>query len=159
MFIVFQQCLLFEEVPSTCLPRNLPCLVFEFPEKETQKHFHYNILNDIKDHGTSSRNRNRGEWGNIKSRQRGPRGSDSVFYSLIWLYRMSVSSWTCQCARSSTLIVFESLFLIRSHGEYYLKVPVPLRVLLESTSRVSPTHYQGDNHTNLSPHRSRREKT
>jgi len=28
---------------------------------------------------------------------------------------------------------------IRSHGEYYLKVP--LRVLVESTSRVSPTHY------------------
>jgi hypothetical protein len=34
--------------------------------------FHYNILKDIKDHSTSSRNRNRGNRGNIKSRQRGP---------------------------------------------------------------------------------------
>ena len=32
--------------------------------------FHYNILNDIKDHCTSSRNKNRGNRGNIKSRQR-----------------------------------------------------------------------------------------
>ncbi len=34
--------------------------------------FHYYIFNNIKDHGTSSRNRNRGNRGNIKSRQRGP---------------------------------------------------------------------------------------
>jgi hypothetical protein len=33
--------------------------------------------------------------------------------------------------------VFESLFPITCHGEYYLKVP--LRVLVQSTSRVSPT--------------------
>jgi len=64
-------------------------------------------------------------------------GSDSVFYSLISeSYRLSDSSCARQRARSSTLIVFESLFPIRSHGEYYLKVP--LRVLVESTSRVSP---------------------
>jgi hypothetical protein len=50
---------------------------------------------------------------------------------------MSDSSCTRQRARSST--VSESLFPIRSHGEYYLKVP--LRVFVESTSRVSPTHY------------------
>jgi hypothetical protein len=47
------------------------------------------------------------------------------------------------CARhrehSSTFIVSESLFPIRSHGEYYLKVP--LWVSVESTSRGSPTHY------------------
>jgi hypothetical protein len=44
-----------------------------------------------------------------------------------------------QRAHSSTFIVSESLFPTRSHGEYYLKVR--LRVLVESTSRVSPTHY------------------
>jgi hypothetical protein len=44
-----------------------------------------------------------------------------------------------QRTRSSTFIVCESLLPIRYHGEYYLKVP--LRVLVESTSSVSPTHY------------------
>ncbi len=34
--------------------------------------FNYNIINDIQDHSTSSRNRNRGNRRNIKSRQRGP---------------------------------------------------------------------------------------
>ena len=48
----------------------------------------------------------------------------------------SDSSCARQRARSSTFIVSESLFPIRSHGEYYLKVP--LRVLVESTSRVDP---------------------
>ena len=48
---------------------------------------------------------------------------------------MSDSSCTRQRARSSTFIVSESLFPIRSHGEYYLKVP--LRVLVESTSFIS----------------------
>ena len=52
---------------------------------------------------------------------------------------MSDSSCARQRAHSSTFIVSESLFPIRSHGEYYLKVP--LRVLVESTSRVIPTHY------------------
>ncbi len=78
------------------------------------------------------------------------RGSGSVFYSLIWALqnefckasgpwrvssnqRKSVdSSCARQRARSSTFIVSESLFPIRSHGEHYLKVP--LRVLVESTS-------------------------
>ncbi len=55
---------------------------------------------------------------------------------------VSLLEWDSSCARqhacSSTFIVSESLFPIRSHGEYYLKVP--LRVLVESTSRVSSTH-------------------
>ena len=94
--------------------------------------FPYNILNDIKDHNTSSRNRNRGDRGNIKSSQRDP--SDP--------YRTSDSSCTRQCARSSTFIVSGSLFPIRSHGEhYYCDLKVPLRVLVESISRVNPTHY------------------
>jgi hypothetical protein len=55
---------------------------------------------------------------------------------------MSDPSCARQRARSSTFIVSESLFPIRSHREYYLKVPP--RVFVESTcttSRVSPTHY------------------
>jgi hypothetical protein len=52
---------------------------------------------------------------------------------------MIYSSCARQRARSSTFIASESLFPIRSHGEYYLKVP--LRVLVESTSRVSHIHY------------------
>ncbi len=55
---------------------------------------------------------------------------------------MSDSSCVRQRARSSTFIVPESLFPIKSHGECYLTTSkVPLRVLVESTSRVSPTHY------------------
>ncbi len=52
---------------------------------------------------------------------------------------MSDASCARQRARSSTFIVSESLFPIRSHGQYYLKVP--LGILVESTSRVSPIHY------------------
>jgi hypothetical protein len=51
-------------------------------------------------------------------------------------YRMIDSSCARQRARSSTFIVSESLFPIRSHGEYYLKVP--LRVLVEFSNPVSP---------------------
>ncbi len=52
---------------------------------------------------------------------------------------VSDSSCTSLRTRSSTFIVSESLFPIKSHGEYYLKVP--FRVLVESTHRVTPTHY------------------
>ncbi len=83
---------------------------------------------------TSSRNRNRGNRGNIKSRQRGPsRLRLSFLQPDLSLTRMSDSSCARQRARSSTFIVSESLFPTRSHGEYYLKVP--LMVLVESTSR------------------------
>jgi hypothetical protein len=73
-----------------------------------------------------------------------PAVAASVFYSLIWgsePYRMSDSS--ILPVRVNTHdpqlsdIFSESLFPIRSAGEYYLKVP--LRVL-DSTSRVNPTH-------------------
>ena len=106
--------------------------------------FRYNILNDIKDHSASSRNRNRGNMGNIKSQQRGPSRLRLCFLQLDLSLAeiaaaMSDSSCARQRTRSSTFIVSESLFPIRSHGEYYLKVL--LRVLVESTSRVSPTHY------------------
>ncbi len=104
--------------------------------------FHYNMLNDIEGHSTSSRNRNRENRGNFKSRQRVPSAiEDQTLFSTAWSepYRMSDSSCARHRACSSTFIVSESLFPIRSHGEYYLIVP--LRVLAESTSRVSPTHY------------------
>ncbi len=52
---------------------------------------------------------------------------------------MSDSSYARQHVRFSTFIVSESLFPIRSHGEYYLKVP--LRILIGSTSKFSPPHY------------------
>jgi hypothetical protein len=51
---------------------------------------------------------------------------------------MRDSFCTRQRARSSTFIVCESLFPIRSHGEYYLQVP--RRVSVETTSRSAP-HY------------------
>ena len=61
---------------------------------------------------------------------------------------MSDCSCARQRARSSSFIVSESLFPIRSHGEYYLKVP--LQVLVESTSRVTAPHTTpGDTHANL----------
>ncbi len=103
--------------------------------------FHYNILNDIKNHSTSSRNRQRGNKSNIKSRQRGPSRLRLCLLrpDLSLSDRMSDSSCARQRARSSIFVVSESLFPIRSHGEYNLKVP--LRVLVESTSRVSPKHY------------------
>jgi hypothetical protein len=50
-------------------------------------------------------------------------------------------------ARSSTFIVSEFLFPIRSHGERYLKDPVT--VLVESTSRSAPYTTPGDTHANL----------
>ena len=63
---------------------------------------------------------------------------------------MSESACARQRARSSTFIVSESLFPIRSHGEYCLKVP--LRVLVEYTSRVRPWSHTtpGDTNANLS---------
>jgi hypothetical protein len=48
---------------------------------------------------------------------------------------------------SSTFIVSESLFPIKSHGEYYLKVP--FRVLVESTSRVHPCQISSGLSANL----------
>ena len=130
-------------MPSTCLHRNLPCLVFEssltvanwpatlfFPFFFYDKHppaypaysafirhcpFHYNILNDIKDHRKSSRNRNRWNRGNIKSRRRGP-----------------------------SRLRF-SLFPIRSHREYYLKVP-----LRSPFPGSAPQTTPRDTHANLS---------
>jgi hypothetical protein len=68
--------------------------------------------------------------GNIKSRQRGPR--------ICFLQPdLSLTEWVTLSARvCAQLLNSESLLPIRSHGEYYLKVP--LRVLVKSTSRVSP---------------------
>ena len=60
----------------------------------------------------------RGNWGSIKSRQRGSSKlteSDSVFTASSESYRMSDSSCARQRARSSIFIVSESLFPIRSH--------------------------------------------
>ncbi len=165
MFTLFQQ----QEVPSTCLPRNLPYLVLDLDtwlRQTGQQHStssssfedehppaysafiwhcpcHCNLLNDITDHKTSSRNRNRVNRGNIKSRQRGPSRLRLCFLQP----DLSLTEWVTlparvsaiERARSSTFMVSESPFSIRSHGEYYLKVP--LIVLVESTSRVSPTHY------------------
>ncbi len=57
------------------------------------------------------------------------RGSDSVFYSLIWALQ---SEWLFLRASAHTLLNFHCLrvtvFAIRSHGEYYLKIP--FRVLV-----------------------------
>jgi hypothetical protein len=60
----------------------------------------------------------------------------------------SEASCARQRARSSTFIVSESLFPIRSHGEYYLKVP--LRVLECSRPGSVPHTTTGDTHANLS---------
>ena len=109
--------------------------------------FYDNVLNDIKDHSTStsSKNRNRGNRGHIKSRQRGPSRLRLCFRQPDLSLTEGDSSCARQRARFSTFIVSESLFPTRSHGEYYLKVP--LWVLVESTSRVSPTHFQGQPRT------------
>ncbi len=52
----------FTTAKSTCLPHNLPCLVFVLRNMFFVRHrpFHYKILNDIKDHSASSRNRDGG---------------------------------------------------------------------------------------------------
>jgi len=113
--------LLHQEVPSTCLPRDLPCLVFESSIRfwpifdcklvsnrdssswiSTVLHIwlsfgivhssrvHCNILNDIKDHSTSARTCWIGTGGTGVTwthNNEAHRGSDSVFYSLIWALR------------------------------------------------------------------------
>jgi len=78
--------------------------------------FYDNILNDIKDHRTSSKNRNRGNRGNIKSRQRGPSRLRLCFRQPDLSLTEGDSSCARQRARFSTFIVSESLFPIRSHG-------------------------------------------
>ena len=153
---------------STCLPRNLPCLVFEsnntfltytWLRQTDHKHsssflqdkYSYiswifvfptlalGIVHSIIIYSTISkitvRPREIGTGGTgVTSNHdnEAHRGSDSVFYSLIWALqnefckasgrvssnqRKSVdSSCARQRARSSTFIVSESLFPIRSHG-------------------------------------------
>ena len=54
-----------------------------------------------KDHSTSSRNRYRGNKGNIKSRQRGVRGSDSVSYNQIWVLQ---NEWLLLRTSARTLL-------------------------------------------------------
>jgi hypothetical protein len=63
---------------------------------------------------------------------------------------MNDSSCARQRASSSTFVVCESLFPIRSHGEYYLKVP--LRVLVESSA---PNTTPGDHPCKSQPAKSK----
>ena len=68
--------------------------------------FHYNILNDIKDHSTSSRNRNKGTGVTSNHDNEAHRGSESVFYSLIWALQ---NEWLFLCASARTLLNFHCL--------------------------------------------------
>jgi hypothetical protein len=97
--------------------------------------FHYNILNNIKDHNTTPRNRNRGNRGNIKSRQRGPSRLRLCFLQP----DLSLTEWLFLRASPRMLLNFHCLRVTISYQISYLKDP--LRVLVESTSRVSPAHY------------------
>ncbi len=103
-------------------------------------HFIKNILNDIKDHSMSSRNRNRGNRGNIKSLQRGP----SMLKLCFLQPDLRLTEWVTLPARVSA----HAPQLLLSPSHYFrsdLMENTTSKSLLEyklrSTSRGSPTHY------------------
>ena len=100
--------------------------------------FHFNILNDIKHYSTSSRNRNRGNRGNIKSRQRDPSRLRLCFLQP----GLSLPEWVNLPARVS------------AHAPQLSLSPsqISWRILPQSPSEgISRVHFQGQNSTRILP--------
>ncbi len=95
--------------------------------------FYYNILNDIEDHSTSSRNRNRGNRSNIKSRQGGPSRLRLCFLQSY----LRLTEWLFLRASVRTLLNF-----------HCLRVQISWGILPQRLSyRISRVHFRGQPHT------------
>ena len=124
------------KAPSTCVPRNLPCLVFE---SSNMFLYLYLTAQQYQNHSTSSRNRNMGNRVTSNHDNETHWGSASVFYSLIWALQ---NEWLFLHASARTFLNFHGLRVTISYQISWRILPQsPSRVLVVSTSRVSPTHY------------------